>query len=95
MIDTVIERLNMSVKHCTCAPATHFVPSAVSVEPFFGSFFATADLVAHDRVENFRAATGHRTETSIAQSLKRIPDGHAENSLRQVSNLDGGKGLDM
>jgi hypothetical protein len=46
----------MSVEHGARAAAAHLMPRPVDVEPFLGSFFPAANLVAHNRIENFRAA---------------------------------------
>ena len=62
----------MTIEHRAGAAATHLVPGAMDFEPFLRAFFAAADFVAHSRIENLRAATGHGTETSIAQSLERL-----------------------
>ena len=67
----------------------------MNVEPFSGSFFAAADLIAYNRIENLRAATGDRAETSGAQSLQCVTDWHPENPLSQMPHLDRGKGLDV
>src|SRR6266487_1072710 len=56
MIDAVSKGLDMSVKHRACAAAAHSMPGSVDVEPFLGRFFPSANLVAYNRIENFRAA---------------------------------------
>ena len=56
MIDAVCKGFDMSVKHGASAAATHSMPGSVNVEPFLGRFFPPANLVTHNRIENFRAA---------------------------------------
>src|SRR5205823_6449284 len=56
MIDAVSKGFDMSVKHRARAAAAHSMPGSVDVEPFLGCFFPSANLVAHNRIENFRAA---------------------------------------
>src|SRR6266568_7827514 len=56
MIDAVSKGFDMSVKHGARAAAAHSMPGSVDVEPFLGCFFPPANLVTHNRIENFRAA---------------------------------------
>src|SRR5438876_11167520 len=88
-------RFDVTVEHSAGAAAAHLMPHAVYIQPFGGGFFAATNLIAHDRVENFRAAAGDRTETGFAQSLQRVADRHSKHSLRQMTNLDRGKCLDV
>ncbi len=66
MIDAMRERLDVPVKHGAGASATHFVPGPVDVEPFGSGFLAATDFIAHNRIENFRAAAGYGAETGFA-----------------------------
>jgi len=56
MIDAVGESFDMSVEHGASAATAHAVPGAMDIGPLGGSFFSAADLIPHDRIENFRAA---------------------------------------
>src|SRR5213593_4879959 len=88
-------RFDVTVEHGAGAAAAHLMPHAMHIEPFGRGFFPATNLIADDWVENFRAAAGDRTETRFAQSLQRVADRHAKDSLRQMTNLDGGKCLDV
>src|SRR6202166_3923699 len=88
-------RFDVTVEHGAGAAAAHLMPHAMHIEPFGGGFFAATNLIAHNRIENFGAAPGDRVEASFAQSLQRVADRHAKDSLRQMTNLDGGKCLDV
>src|ERR1043166_445399 len=88
-------RFDVTVKHRASAAASHLMPHAMHIQPFAGRFFSTTDLVAPDRVENFGAAAGDRTETRFAQSFQSVADRHAKDSLRQMTNLDRSKCLDV
>src|SRR5216117_3336264 len=95
MIDAMGERLDVSVEHGARAAATHSVPGSMDVEPFGGGFFAAADCVAHDGIEDFRATAGNRAEPCFTQNFKRVTDRHAENPLSKMANLDGSKSFDV
>ena len=95
MIDPLLERLDVPIEHGASAAAAHWMPGPMNIEPFGGGFFATADLVAHNRIENFRAAASDRAESGFAQSLQRIADRHPENPLSQMAGFDRGKSLDV
>ena len=56
MIDAMSKRFDMSVEHGASAATAHTMPGSVDVEPFLGRFFPPANLIAHNRIENFRAA---------------------------------------
>ena len=56
MVDAMSKRFDMSVEHGASAAAAHTMPGSVDVEPFLGRFFPPANLIAHNRIENFRAA---------------------------------------
>src|SRR5262245_13340057 len=71
------------------------MPSAMHVEPFPSGFFAAADLVAHNWIENLRATAGDRTESCLAQDFQRVADRHLKDSLGQMTNFDGGECLDV
>src|SRR6266446_2589818 len=66
MIDAVGESFDMSVEHRASAATAHAVPGAMDIGPLGGSFFSAADLIPHDRIENFRAAAGDRTQAVLA-----------------------------
>src|SRR5436190_887380 len=95
MIHPLSKRLDMPVEHGAGAATAHRVPGSMNVEPFSGSFFAAADLMAHKRIENFSATTGDGAQTVGAQSLQRFRDRHPENPVRQMPNLDRSKSLDV
>ena len=67
----------------------------MNVEPFRGDFFAAADFIADNRIENLRAAARDRAEPGCAQNFQCVTDRHPENSLRQMADFDRGKSLDM
>src|SRR5438105_15636640 len=95
VIDAMMESLNVSIEHRTRATAAHFMPRPMGIQPFLCCFLATTDLVTHDWVENFCATPSHRTEASCSQCLERVPNRLAKNSLREMSNLDRSKRLDV
>jgi hypothetical protein len=59
MIDAMSRCLDVSVQHGTSATATHFMPSAMDVEPFSSGFFPAANCVTNDRIENLRATASN------------------------------------
>ena len=69
VIDPMREGLDVTVKHRAGAAATHFMPGAMNIEPFGSGFFSATNGIAHDGIENFRAAAGNRTKTVLAQKL--------------------------
>ncbi len=68
VIDPLLQRLDVAIEHGASAAATHLVPGAVDLEPFLRAFLAAAELVAHLRIENLRAAASERAQTGIAQN---------------------------
>src|SRR5437667_7109386 len=48
VIRALSQRFDMTVEHGARAATAHGMPHAMDVEPFSGSFFAAADLIAHD-----------------------------------------------
>src|ERR1044071_9032621 len=95
MISAVCERFDVAVKHRAGATAAHRMPGAMHVQPLGGRFLATADLIAHGRIENLGASTGNRTKSSVAKNLQRIAKRHFENSIGQMPGFDGGERLNM
>src|SRR5438034_8825300 len=95
MIDALSDCLDMAVEHGASAAAAHLVPGTMDIQPFGGSLFAAADLVAHDRIENLRAAAGDGAEARFAQGLQRVADRHAKDPLRKLPHLDRGEGFDV
>src|SRR5215472_8910138 len=95
MIDALSERLDMSEEHCAGTAACHLMPGAMHIQPFRGSFFAAANFIAHNRIENLRAAAGDGAEAGFTQSFQRIVDRHAKDPLSKMPHLDSGKGFDM
>src|SRR2546430_8900926 len=65
------------------------------IEPFGGGFFAAADLIAHDRIENLGATAGDRPETGFAQRFQCVTDRYPKNSLGQMTNFDRGECFDV
>src|SRR5438876_10853022 len=71
------------------------MPGAMHVQPFGCGLLATADLIAHARIENLRATAGDRAESFLAQRFQCIADRHAKDSLGQMTNLDRGECFDV
>src|SRR4051812_17035397 len=71
------------------------MPYAVHVEPFSRGFLATANLVAHCRIENFRATASDRAETSVAQDFQCIANRQSEDALSKMPHLDRSECLDV
>src|SRR5215211_3350679 len=95
MVSPMRKRFYLSVKHRACAAAAHRMPGAMNVQPFGGGFFAAANLIAHDWVEDFGASAGDRTKPRFAQNFQRIANRHFEDSLGQMANFDRGECLYM
>ena len=95
MIGALRDRFDVSVEHGAGAATPHRVPGPMHIEPFGGRFFAAADLVAHEWIENFGATAGDRTKSGLAQSFQGVANRHLEHSLGQMSNLDRGERLDV
>ena len=95
VIDALSEGFDVSIEHCARAAATHDVPGAMDIKPFRGSLLTATNFISHRGIENFRAATGHGSKTGVAQKLKGVADGHAENSLCQMAHLDGRECFDV
>src|SRR5678815_2776354 len=95
MIDPLCACLDVPKKHRASAPAPHLVPGPMDVQPLGCRFLATAELIAHAGIENFRSATSERIEAGLPQDAEGFGDWFFENPARQVANFDGGKGLDL
>src|SRR5919106_1570326 len=95
MIGPMSKRFDLSVKHRARAAAAHRMPGTMHIEPFGGGFLAPADLVAHDRVENFGATPSDGTKPGFAQRFQRIGNGHLKDPLSQMARLDRGECLYM
>src|SRR4051812_22043427 len=67
MLNPMSIRFDMPEKHRRSAAHTHVVPQPMHLEPFISALLATADLLAHFRVEDLRAATRDRTESRPSQ----------------------------
>src|SRR3981081_3151066 len=80
MINTLLERFDVTVKHCARAMAAHCVPGAMHVEPFLRSFFAAANFIPHFSSENLRAAARHGAAANLAQRFERVTERHEDNS---------------
>src|SRR5438270_13608744 len=53
MIDPLLERLDVSIKHRASAAATQPMPNAMDIKPLGGGLLAAADFVALIGVEHF------------------------------------------
>ena|SRR5436305_733734 len=95
MVDALFEGFDVTVKHRARASTPHPMPGSMNVEPFLGRFFAAANLLADFGVENFRAATGNRTETVFAEKLEAVRDRHFKNSFREMANFDRRESFDV
>ena len=95
MIDPMSERFDMAIKHGASASAAHPVPGAMDLEPFGGRFLASADFVANNRIENFRATARDRPKPSFFQKFQRIANRHFKDALGQVPNLNCGESFDV
>src|SRR6266566_8536760 len=71
------------------------MPGAMHLQPFGCGLLATADLIAHNRIENLGATARDRTETGFAQSFECVTDRHPKDSLGQMTNLDCGECFDV
>ena len=67
----------------------------MDVEPFGGSFFAAAYLIANSSIENLRATAGDGAQPNRAQIFQCIADRHPKNSLSQMADFDRSKSLDV
>src|SRR4051812_17916078 len=45
MINALLERFDVPVKHRGCAAASHLVPDAVDIQPFLSAFLSAAKFV--------------------------------------------------
>jgi hypothetical protein len=95
VIDALLQRFDVSVKHRARAVAAHLMPGPVNVEPFLGGLFAATNTITHFGVEDFRATACNRTQSMSPQKLQRIFDRHLKNPLGQMTDLDCGKSFDV
>ena len=94
MIDALRVRLDVAVEHRRRAAHAHLVPGAMHLQPLLGRLLPAADLVAHCRIENLRAAAGDRAQPRLAQHLERLADGFLEYAQGEMPNFDGRESLD-
>lgn len=94
VVDAMVVGFEVAVEHGGGAASSHAVPGAMDVEPFFSGFFSTTDLIADDRVEDFRSATGEGVEASVAQGGKSVRDGVFVDAGGEVADFDGGEGFE-
>ena len=56
MIDTLLQRLHMTIKHGRRAAPAHPVPDAMDLKPLLRAFFPAANFIAHLRIEDLGTA---------------------------------------
>src|ERR1700730_17676405 len=95
MIYPLFESLDKAIQHRPGAAAFHPMPNAVNIQPFSGGLFATADLITHRLVEDFRSTAGERTKPCLPQSFERILNRHAEDTVGQMAYFNGRKRLNV
>ena len=94
VVDAVVGGFDVAMEHGAGAAPSELVPGAVDFGPFFGCFFALADLVTDFRVEDFCSAAGDGTEAMVFEEEEGVADGFFEDSGGEVSNFDRGEGFD-
>src|SRR2546430_17314004 len=95
MVDPLLERLDVAIKHRASAATPHLMPGPMNIEPLLGSFFTATNTVAHLRIENFRPTPGDRTQSRIPEKLKRIRDRHLKDPLSEMAHFNRGKSFDV
>src|SRR2546421_4089557 len=86
MIDALLERFDVAIKHGAGAAAAHVVPDAVNVEPLRGALFPPAKFVPHLRIEYLRAASGEGAESGVLKNREGLWNGTLENPLGEMAN---------
>src|ERR1051326_1559046 len=95
MIDPLLERFDVAVKHRAGTATAHLMPRPVHFQPFLGRFLAPANSVSDAGIENFGAATSDGAEAMLPQQLQRVSDGHFEDAVSEMTCLDRGKSLNV
>src|SRR6516225_5106847 len=95
VIDSLLDRFDMSKQHRAGTAPPHFMPDSVYLFPFFGSFLAAADLIADHRIENFRTASGQGIEPGVTQHSKRSLQGELKDALGNMPDFNGCKSFDV
>src|SRR5947199_9734513 len=94
MIDTLLESLDVTIKHGASAAATHAMPNSVNIKPLLGRFFAAANPVSDCGIKNFGASASDGAKARFAEKLERFWDRHLEDSLREMANFNRRKRID-
>src|SRR5438874_12287815 len=95
MIDTLLESLDVTIKHGASAAATHAMPNSVNIKPLLGRFFAAANPVSDCGIKNFGASASDGAKARFAEKLERFWDRHLEDSLSAMANFNRSKGFDV
>src|SRR2546421_236370 len=94
MIDALFDRFDVAVKHGAGAAAAHVVPDAVDIEPFRRALLTAAKFVAHLRIEYFRAASGKRAKTGLAENGECVRNRTFKDPLSEMADFNGRECLD-
>ena len=95
MIDALLERFDMAVKHGASAAAAHAMPGPMNIEPFLSRLFAATNPVPHRSIKNFRATASDGTQAALTEKLECLRDRHLEDSLSEMTNFNRSKGFDV
>src|SRR5260370_7558579 len=95
MIDTLLEMLDVTIKHGASDAATHAMPNSVNIKPLLGRFFAATTPVSHCGLKNFGASTSDGAKAGFAEKLERFWDRHLEDSLSEMANFNRSEGFDV
>jgi hypothetical protein len=95
MIDSLLDRFDMTEQHRAGAAPPHLVPNPMNLFPFFGSLLAAANFVTDQGIKNLGATPGQGIEAGAAQYMKRRFQGKFKDALGKMSHFDSGKRLDV
>src|ERR1041385_8305897 len=91
MIDSLLQRLNVPVKHRARATPAHTMPNSMHIQPFLSRLFTAANSIAYVCIKDLRAAAGDRAEAVFTQKRKRLWDRHFADSFGEMTDLNRGE----
>src|ERR1043166_2877136 len=95
MIDSMLDRLNMSIEHCSSASSTHSMPDAMNIQPFLSAFLSTTDLISNNWIKNFGPSARNRSQARFTQDCECISNRHSKNTLREVTDFNSSESFNV